>query len=132
MKAVRNLIGLPPARLSKELSDWADRPYRTHQVYSAIHRQGVRRFSDISSLPRRARDRLEDEYCLSCPEPERVVTSSDGTTKYLFSLADGATVESVEIPEPSRRTLCISSQAGCALACRFCVTGYKRGLRIAC
>jgi 23S rRNA (adenine2503-C2)-methyltransferase len=74
------------------------------------------------SAPLRAE--LEARYALSLPELDRRIASADGTTKYLLRLADGASIETVDIPELSRRTLCLSSQAGCGLACAFCVTGH--------
>jgi 23S rRNA (adenine2503-C2)-methyltransferase len=75
-----------------------------------------------SSAARRAE--LEERFALTLPELSRRIVSADGTTKYLLRLADGASIETVDIPESSRRTLCLSSQAGCGLACAFCVTGH--------
>jgi 23S rRNA (adenine2503-C2)-methyltransferase len=80
-------------------------------------------FTDMSNLSKDFRQELERSAWVSSLEPEVVEVSSDGTQKYLFRLADGATVESVLIPDEDRTTLCISSQVGCAMGCGFCLTG---------
>ncbi len=119
-----NLLGMSRAQLSEALDGWADRPFRIDQVYRALNERHVLSFEEITDLSRSLRAQLEERATLARPEIAEKVVSKDGTAKYLLKLDDGAVVESVDIPEVSRRTLCISSQVGCALACKFCVTGY--------
>ncbi len=83
----------------------------------------------MTELSKPLRERLAEHFSLKRPTIEQLVRSADGTVKYLLRLADGATIETVDIPAGRRRTLCLSSQAGCALACRFCVTGFWGGGR---
>jgi 23S rRNA (adenine2503-C2)-methyltransferase len=113
--------------------------YRARQLYSWLYRKRARSFAEMTDLGKELRRRLEAEYELRWPEVAEQSLSYDGTRKYLFRLealpgerTGPATVESVYIPEEKRRTICISTQAGCPLACAFCLTGiagYKRNLR---
>ena len=118
------LLGLPLERLESVLAPAVDRPFRARQVYDALHRRGVAGFDEMTDLPAALRQRLAREFRVGAPEVVRRAPSDDGTVKYLLALADGATVEAVDIPDGEHRTFCISSQAGCGLACKFCVTGY--------
>ena len=106
------------------LEPHVERAFRADQIYRAIYEQDVRSFDEITTLPLELRNRLGEHFTLGLPEVVKRHRSADGTEKFLFRLTDGATIEAVDIPEGDRRTLCVSSQAGCALACRFCVTGY--------
>jgi 23S rRNA (adenine2503-C2)-methyltransferase len=78
----------------------------------------------MTELSTALRTRLAERFTTRLPEVTTTERSQDGTTKYLLNLRDGASIETVDIPDRHRRTLCISSQAGCALACTFCVTGH--------
>ena len=124
-----SLLGLTRSQLRSMLEPHVERSFRADQVYRAIYEQGARDFDGITNLPQEMRSRLGEHFTLALPEVVKTHRSADGTVKYLFRLADGATIEAVDIPDGHRRTLCISSQAGCALACRFCVTGYWGGGR---
>ena len=119
-----DLLGLPLERLAKTLAPAVDRPYRARQIFDAVHRRRLAEFSAMTDLPAALRASLDREFSLAPPELANRALAADGTTKYLLRLTDGATIEAVDIPERDRRTLCISSQAGCALACAFCVTGF--------
>ncbi|RMH22488.1 MAG: 23S rRNA (adenine(2503)-C(2))-methyltransferase RlmN, partial [Acidobacteria bacterium] len=119
-----NLLGLPRRRLAEVLAPWIDRPFRLEQIYRALYRRGVSDFAAMTDLSRELRDALAERFSLERPAVIHRHRSADGTVKLLFRLADGKTVEAVDIPDGRRRTLCLSSQAGCALGCRFCVTGY--------
>lgn len=119
-----NLLGLPPAALAEAIAPWSDRPFRARQLYDALHRRRVDRLAAVTDLPESVRAALDSRFTLALPEVTERRDSDDGTVKYLLRLADGASIETVDIPERDRRTLCISSQAGCGLACAFCVTGY--------
>jgi 23S rRNA (adenine2503-C2)-methyltransferase len=119
-----DLLGLSPDRLRAALGDLLDRPFRADQIFQALHLRGVRDFAAMTELHRDLRARLAERCRIGWPEIESRLPAADGTCKYLFRLRDGASVEAVDIPDRARRTLCISSQAGCALACSFCVTGF--------
>jgi len=121
------LLGRPLAELGTLLAPWTDRPFRARQVFDALHRRGVADFAEMTELPAELRAELAARFRVGLPEIAETRPAADGTTKYLLRLADGASIEAVDIPAPDgggRHTLCISSQAGCALACAFCVTGY--------
>jgi 23S rRNA (adenine2503-C2)-methyltransferase len=119
-----DLLGLSREELARELAPVIDRPFRAGQIYQALYERGVRDFSGMTELSKDLRTRLAERYRIGLPEIAERRLAGDGTCKYLFRLHDGATVEAVDIPDRGRRTFCISSQAGCALACAFCVTGY--------
>ncbi|RII26724.1 MAG: 23S rRNA (adenine(2503)-C(2))-methyltransferase RlmN [Geobacter sp.] len=97
--------------------------FRARQIFKWIYQQGVTDFASMTNLSREFRTELAATSCISDLQPEVVEVSTDGTRKYLFRLEDGASVESVLIPDEGRNTLCISSQVGCAMACEFCLTG---------
>ncbi len=109
-----------------------DQPaYRASQVYNAIYHQRVGDLVQISTLPVALRRTLADAHSLGLPELDRRFDSTDGTRRYLLRLEDGRTVETVWMPEESRDTICISSQVGCPVDCKFCMTalmGLERNL----
>jgi 23S rRNA (adenine2503-C2)-methyltransferase len=110
----------------------SDQPaYRAKQVYEAIYRGRATDLTDISALPAALREGLSERLAVGLPEIDRRFESADGTRRYLLRLADGRMVETVLMPEGERDTICISSQAGCAVDCRFCMTallGLERSL----
>jgi 23S rRNA (adenine2503-C2)-methyltransferase len=118
------LLGLPLPRLAALLEPWIDRPFRARQIFTALHRRRVAEFDAMTDLSVALRAQLAARFALTLPELTDRIESADGTTKYLLRLSDGASIETVDIPEATRRTLCLSSQAGCGLACAFCVTGH--------
>jgi 23S rRNA (adenine2503-C2)-methyltransferase len=118
------LLGLPLARLAAALAPIVDRPFRARQVYDALYRRGVLDFAAMTDIAAPLRAEFDRRYSLALPAVTERRESEDGTTKFLLRLADGASIETVDIPDRERRTLCISSQAGCGLACAFCVTGF--------
>lgn len=119
-----DILGLDGDALRGLLGSVLDRPYRAAQIREAIYRQGATTFAEMTNLSKALRMELERRCVIGIPRVEVAHESADGTRKILFGLRDGATVEAVDIPSEKRRTLCLSSQAGCALACKFCVTGY--------
>ncbi|HEX6911573.1 MAG TPA: 23S rRNA (adenine(2503)-C(2))-methyltransferase RlmN [Longimicrobium sp.] len=105
--------------------------YRVGQVVRWIYERGAFSFAEMTDLPQAERAALADAFGFTSLEPAKVSRSVDGTAKHLWRLDDGDLIESVLIPTPTRLTLCISSQAGCAMACTFCATGwagYRRQL----
>ena len=105
--------------------------YRADQVYRAIYHQKVSDLVQISGLPAKIRTELASNAELGLPVAEHVYQSTDGTRRYLLRLADGRTVETVLMPEEDRDTVCISSQVGCPVDCKFCMTalmGLERSL----
>lgn len=125
----RDLLGMTPGELEETLRrhfEARGQPaYRADQVRSWIFGGGARAVGEMTNLPESERDALGDAFLLAEPEAERVSRSADGTAKHLWRLADGEMVESVLIPTSDRLTLCISSQAGCAMGCTFCATGWS-------
>jgi len=127
-----NLFGLDRAALKEIVARLGEPPYRAEQIYLWLYRRRARAIAEMTDLTKGIREALAAAYDLRWPEVGERGHSRDGTVKYLFRLDDGATVESVYIPEDRRRTICISTQAGCPLKCAFCLTGisgYKRNLK---
>ena len=122
-----NLLNMAPDRSLGVLADFADRngldSYRTDQIHRWLWRRPVDSWSDATNIPAGTAEILNAEFALPRLELVSRQESSDGTTKFLWGLHDGERVESVLIPEGRRRTLCISSQVGCAFGCVFCATG---------
>ncbi len=130
-----DLAGLLPeeaeAVLTEHFAQRGQPRYRAKQVLGWLYERLAFGFEEMSDLPRAERDALAERFDLCAPEVAKLSRSVDGTAKHLWRLADGELIESVLIPTPTRLTLCISSQAGCAMACSFCATGwagYRRHL----
>jgi len=126
-----NLFGLDRAALGAIVAGLGEPAYRAEQIYLWLYRRRARTIAEMTDLTKGVREALAAAYDLRWPEVVERGHSRDGTVKYLFCLDDGATIESVYIPEDRRRTICISTQAGCPLKCAFCLTGisgYKRNL----
>ncbi len=105
--------------------------YRAKQLYDALYRKQVANLSEISTLPQVLRNELLTTKSLGLPSAERRYDSTDGTRRYLLRLEDNRTIEAVLMPEPARDTVCISSQVGCPVDCKFCLTalmGLERNL----
>jgi 23S rRNA (adenine2503-C2)-methyltransferase len=118
-----DLKGMTLPELEAFFAGWGKERYRARQIFRWLYRRHVDDFAGMTDLSRDFRAVLSASCRISAPPAERVELSADGTEKYLFRLADGEAVESVLIPDGDRRTLCVSSQVGCALACSFCATG---------
>jgi len=106
-------------------------PFRGRQIMAWLYRPGIENFSQMTDLAKTFRALLPDHARISCFKEPVTEISEDGSIKFGFQLEDGQVIESVNIPEPDRNTLCISSQVGCAMECRFCQTGtvgFKRNL----
>ena len=97
-------------------------PYRARQLYRALYRQRCAELDEVTTLPAALRTELSRELGVGLPRIEQRAEARDGTTRYLFGLDDHKSVEAVFIPERDRDTLCISSQVGCPVDCKFCLT----------
>lgn len=122
-----NLLDLTPDVARQELARWLEmrgaRSFRIRQVHPRLWQRPVASWEDATDLPTALRTALGDAFPLPRPTLRARQESRDGTVKYLWAFDDDALVESVLIPEGRRRTLCVSSQAGCAFGCVFCATG---------
>ena len=124
-----SLIGLSREALTAEMAALGEKPFRARQLWQWIYARGATDFSAMTNLAKAFRGRLAERYTLDRPVVSRAQNSVDGTSKWLLRLADGQEVETVHIPEADRGALCISSQVGCTLNCRFCHTGTQRLVR---
>jgi 23S rRNA (adenine2503-C2)-methyltransferase len=127
-----NIKDLSKEELQQWLAARGEPSYRGGQIWRWLYQKGVVSFGAMSNLSGSLREALENEFALSRLKVVRESRSQDGTLKFLFGLADQWNIESVLIPEERRLTLCISTQAGCALGCAFCATaqmGLKRNLK---
>lgn len=128
-----NLYGLTESELEQFVIDNGYKQFAGRQLFQWMYQKGRYDFSEMTNLSRDFRSELENNCRVSLPAVEKVQRSADGTIKYLFHLEDDEYVEAVKIPEYNRLTLCISSQVGCPLGCRFCRTagmGFIRDLEV--
>lgn len=124
-----NLLGYTRSQMEDLFASIGQQPYRGRQLFKWLYRDRQYDFDSMSDLPKPVRSELGRRYAIEPLAPEHTAVAADGTVKILFRLADGHPVESVIIPEAAKQTVCVSSQAGCALACRFCATGTMGLLR---
>jgi len=118
-----NLLGLDVAALTDYAEALGEKPFRARQLARWIHRRGAGSFDAMSDLARSLRAKLAEHASIGAPAVVRDSTSADGTRKWLLDVGAGNAIETVYIPEDDRGTLCVSSQAGCAVNCVFCSTG---------
>jgi 23S rRNA (adenine2503-C2)-methyltransferase len=118
-----DLAELDPAELTDLVVGLGGKPFQGRQVFQWIHKKGVTDLALMTTLSRPLRARLTEGTRLQTPQLVRKDVSVDGTTKFLFRLADGREIESVYIPDTPAQTFCISTQVGCAMKCAFCLTG---------
>jgi len=127
-----DLLSLTPEAARAPLEAWlaqrGEPPYRRRQLLPRLWQRPVGRWAEATDLPAPLRTALDEAFPLKRLTLRAHQVSTDGTEKFLWALDDGEAIESVLIPEGKRRTLCISSQAGCALGCVFCATG-RMGFR---
>jgi 23S rRNA (adenine2503-C2)-methyltransferase len=123
-----NLLGMTRAQLEAFFGDIGEKKFRAQQVMKWMHHQGIRDFQAMTNLGKGLRDRLESCAEITPPQIESQQDSADGTRKWAIKVDGGALVEAVLIPEGDRATLCVSSQVGCSLDCKFCSTG-KQGFQ---
>jgi 23S rRNA (adenine2503-C2)-methyltransferase len=134
MTALINLLDLDPAQLIAYCGELGEKPFRAKQLQRWIHQFGISDFDAMTDLAKSLRDKLTGRARVGSPSVISDHTSTDGTRKWLLDVGQGNAIETVFIPEESRGTLCISTQAGCAVNCRFCSTGkqgFNRNLTVA-
>jgi 23S rRNA (adenine2503-C2)-methyltransferase len=124
----RDLVGLSRAELAQEMASFGQAPFRAKQLWHWIYHRGETDFSRMSSIARPLQQKLAEHFVVARPEAAVVQTSTDDTRKFLFRFRDGQEAETVYIPDrqEDRGAVCISSQVGCTLSCRFCHTGTQR------
>lgn len=119
-----DLLGLPLDRLTRLLVDeLGERPFHARQLYRWIHQRGVTDLDQMTDLSKPLRAKLAERCALEPLSKDLEQRSTDGTIKYRWRTRDGRLIESVYMPSADRKTLCVSTQVGCAMACKFCMTG---------
>jgi len=118
-----NLLDLDVAALADYVASLEEKPFRARQLARWIHRRGAASFGEMTDLAKSLRSKLDERAAIDAPSVVRDSVSADGTRKWLLDVGAGDAVEAVFIPEEDRGTLCVSSQAGCAVNCVFCSTG---------
>jgi len=124
-----NLIGLNFAELEKEVVRIGEKSFKAKQIWNWIYAKGISEFDLMSNIARETREKLEAGYSIARPQISQDLLSTDGTRKWLIKFSDCREAEMVFIPEEDRGTLCISSQIGCTLTCKFCHTGTQMLVR---
>ncbi|MDZ4202703.1 MAG: 23S rRNA (adenine(2503)-C(2))-methyltransferase RlmN [Gallionella sp.] len=130
----QNLLDFDVQQLTTWFAEHGEKPFRAKQVLRWIYKAGESDFNAMSDLAVSLREKLKQIACVEAPKVMREELSDDGTRKWLLDMGTGNAVETVYIPEETRGTLCVSTQAGCALDCAFCSTGkqgFNRNLSVA-
>jgi 23S rRNA (adenine2503-C2)-methyltransferase len=127
----RDLVGLSREELAAELAAIGEPAFRARQIWHWIYHRGATDFEAMSTVAKPLRAKLAERFVVGRPETALVQTAADQTRKFLFRYRDGQQAETVYIPDPvqDRGALCISSQVGCTLSCRFCHTGTQTLVR---
>ena len=120
-----NLLGLDAPALTQLVGQWGGKPFRARQLQKWVHQRNTSQFDAMTDLARDFRAQLSAQCVVQPPTVLTQQRSTDGTRKWLFDVGQGNAIEAVFIPEDDRGTLCISSQAGCNVGCRFCSTGHQ-------
>jgi len=128
-----NLLGKNLNELEQLLLPALKESYKVRQIYHWIYQRNAKSFFEITELSKDLRKKLSEEFSIDYPEIEKEMVSKDGSVKFLFKLSDGKKIESVLLPETNRNTFCISTQVGCKMGCKYCLTGkmgFKRNLEV--
>ena len=123
------LIGLSRQELEEAVIGFGLPKFRAKQIWHWLYHRGARSLEEMTTLSMRVRDKLAGDCCIGRPSIVNEQLSEDNTRKWLLAIPGGGEVETVFIPEKDRGALCISSQVGCALSCKFCHTGTQPLLR---
>ncbi|HZW87140.1 MAG TPA: 23S rRNA (adenine(2503)-C(2))-methyltransferase RlmN [Gallionella sp.] len=130
----QNLLDFDAHALAGYFTEMGEKPFRARQLMRWMYKVGESDFAAMTDIATVLRDKLAQHACITLPKVIREEVSDDGTRKWLLDVGTGNAVEAVFIPEQTRGTLCVSSQAGCALDCSFCATGkqgFSRNLSVA-
>ncbi|MCW8834983.1 MAG: 23S rRNA (adenine(2503)-C(2))-methyltransferase RlmN [Rhodospirillales bacterium] len=125
----RDLVGLSRAEMTAVMAEIGEKPFRVKQLWHWIYHRGSTDFAEMTSLSKGLQQTLSELFVIGRPEVTQEQKSIDGTRKWLLRLEDGNEVESVFIPEEDRGAVCLSTQVGCTLSCRFCHTGTQQLVR---
>ncbi|MDI9348937.1 MAG: 23S rRNA (adenine(2503)-C(2))-methyltransferase RlmN [Candidatus Symbiobacter sp.] len=128
-KSLPSLIGLSREDFTAALTRMGEPAFRAKQLWHWVYYRGSQDFAQMTNLAKDFRARLAATFSIARPNISTDLKSSDGTRKWLLAMADGNEIETVSIPEEDRGTLCVSSQIGCTLTCKFCHTGTQRLVR---
>lgn len=124
--SVLDFYSYPLPKLEALLVDMGKQKFRAQQVFKWVYERGVTNPEDMTNLSKDFRQGLWERFSFQLPEMVERRISTDGTRKYLFDIGEGQTVEAVMIPSDTRTTLCLSSEVGCNMACKFCFTGKQK------
>lgn len=130
---MKNIKDLSLEELKEYLTDRGYEKYRLYQILDWVYKKGAKSFDDMTNIPKSLRELLKEDFDLISLEIVDKIESTDGTTKIIYRTKDGEIVESVSIPNRDKLTLCISTQIGCKMGCKFCFTGFqgfKRNLTV--
>ncbi|MCR0984512.1 23S rRNA (adenine(2503)-C(2))-methyltransferase RlmN [Roseomonas populi] len=125
----RDLVGLSREELAQAVAEIGEKPFRAKQIWHWIYHQGTRDFAAMSSIAKPLQAKLAEHFTIGRPTVTTEQTSTDGTRKWLLQMRDRQQVETVYIPDDDRGAVCISTQVGCTLSCRFCHTGTQKLVR---
>ncbi|MDD5243185.1 MAG: 23S rRNA (adenine(2503)-C(2))-methyltransferase RlmN [Syntrophorhabdaceae bacterium] len=130
---MKSFFGFTLPELEKAIGASGKEKYRARQLYRWVYNQGILDFDEMTNIPKSLRKIFKDTFSTDLLQVKEALVSKDGSKKFAFSAEDGHIIESVLIPEKDRNTLCVSTQVGCRMGCRFCVTGrmgFKRNLDV--
>jgi 23S rRNA (adenine2503-C2)-methyltransferase len=125
----QNIVGLDKEELTAAILEFGLEKFRAAQIWQWVYNKGVTEFSAMSNIAKPVQQKLDEAFEIRRPGINRNLTSFDGTRKWLLEFDDKQLVESVFIPEEDRGALCVSSQVGCTLSCKFCHTGTQMLVR---
>ena len=121
-----DICSMYPDELKTIMTELGEKPFRAKQLFSWMHEKRVKNYGEMTNLSKSLREKLELEYPLvSVTETARFVSKKDGTEKFLYRLQDGNVIESVLMKYDYGNSVCVSSQAGCAMGCVFCASTKK-------
>jgi 23S rRNA (adenine2503-C2)-methyltransferase len=125
----QNLIGLSKEELANKIKSIGEKAFRAKQIWHWLYNQGATDFSQMSNIAKNLQQKLDEHFTIARPKISKDLLSFDNTRKWLLKYHDNQEAETVFIPDAARGTLCVSSQIGCTLTCKFCHTGTQRLVR---
>lgn len=123
-----NIVGFTLQELEAVVQEFKLPKFTAKEISKWIYQRGAKSFEEMTNLSKKARELLSAKYTLSLTPPDKVSVSEDGTKKYLYHAINGKFIETAYMPDEKRNTLCVSSQVGCKMGCRFCMTA-RQGLQ---